>query len=51
YAYKLEGFNNDWVYCDARFPYANFTKIPHGNWVFNVKCTNSEGNWSNQITT
>jgi len=50
YAYKLEGFNSDWVYTDARYPYANFNKIPHGNHTFKVKCTNSDGNWSNEIT-
>lgn len=44
YAYKLEGFDKDWVYVHKK-RIANYTNIPHGNYVFKIKSTNSEGIW------
>jgi signal transduction histidine kinase/DNA-binding response OmpR family regulator/ligand-binding sensor domain-containing protein len=50
YAYKIEGLNADWSYTDARYPYAQYTRLPPGSWKFMVKCTNSDGNWSKEVT-
>lgn len=44
YAYKLEGFDSDWIYPQEQ-RIANYTNIPHGDYVFRVKSTNSEGIW------
>jgi len=44
YAYKLDGFENDWNYVhDQRV--ATYTNLPKGKYVFRVKSTNSEGVW------
>jgi len=50
YAYKLTGINNNWVTVDASYPYANFTKVKYGSYRFLVKCTNSDGVWSENET-
>ncbi|HET9569870.1 MAG TPA: two-component regulator propeller domain-containing protein [Bacteroidales bacterium] len=48
YAYKLEGFEENWnTLQKARV--ATYTSVPHGNYTLLVKCTNSDGVWSNQI--
>lgn len=44
YAYKLDGFDQDWVYAQKQ-RIANYTNIPKGEYVFRVKSTNSEGAW------
>ncbi|RXK86081.1 hybrid sensor histidine kinase/response regulator transcription factor [Filimonas effusa] len=43
YAYKLEGFDEDWVISQQRI--ANYTNIPPGDYIFKVKSTNSSGTW------
>jgi ligand-binding sensor domain-containing protein/signal transduction histidine kinase len=45
YAYKLEGFDRDWIYCGAR-RYASYTNLDPGNYVFRVKGSNSDGVWN-----
>jgi streptogramin lyase len=47
YAYKLEGFNRDWI--TTTTPYASYTNVPDGNYVFKVKTTNHEGEWSEPL--
>ena len=49
YAYKLEGFDNDWVYSNNR-RYATYTNLDGGHYVFKVKATNSDGIWNEQAT-
>lgn len=45
YAYKLEGFNQDWIYCgDQRI--ATFTNLDPGEYVFRVKGANNDGVWN-----
>ena len=44
YAYKLEGFDNDWIYSQKQ-RVANYTNIPKGEYIFRVKSTNSDGVW------
>ncbi len=44
YAYKLEGFDDDWNYVHQQ-RIANYTNLPKGKYVFRVKSTNSEGIW------
>jgi signal transduction histidine kinase/ligand-binding sensor domain-containing protein/DNA-binding response OmpR family regulator len=44
YAYKLEGFDKDWIYPQKQ-RIANYTNIPKGKYIFHVKSTNHEGIW------
>lgn len=45
YAYKLEGFDQDWIYCDTR-RFANYTNLNGGQYTFRVKGTNNDGVWN-----
>ncbi len=51
YAYRLRGFNDKWIYIDAKLRRATFTNIPNGEYIFEVKGTNSDGVWSKTPTT
>ncbi|MCS7005694.1 MAG: SpoIIE family protein phosphatase [Cytophagales bacterium] len=46
YAYKLDGFDKDWIYTTADKRFANYTNVSPGEYVFMVKATNSDGIWS-----
>lgn len=48
FAYKLEGWDADWVQAGTR-RYAGYTNLNGGNYVFKVKVANSEGVWSEPI--
>lgn len=45
YAYKLEGFDKDWIYSQNQRT-ANYTNLSKGEYIFRVKSTNSDGVWS-----
>ncbi|MFZ6029500.1 MAG: two-component regulator propeller domain-containing protein [Chloroflexota bacterium] len=45
YAYKLEGFDLDWVDAGSR-RYASYTNLPGGEYTFRVKAANSDGVWN-----
>lgn len=45
YAYKLEGFDKDWVYSGSRH-YVGYTNIDPGRYTFRVKGTNNDGVWN-----
>jgi ligand-binding sensor domain-containing protein/signal transduction histidine kinase len=45
YAYKLEGFDPDWVYCGTR-RYAIYTNLDGGKYTFRVKGSNNDGVWN-----
>jgi signal transduction histidine kinase len=50
YAYRLEGFRDEWEYVkDRRF--ATYTNLPAGDYVFRVKGTNDNGVWNEQGAT
>jgi len=44
YAYKMEGFDENWIYSGTR-RYASYTNLDPGNFTFKVKGTNSDGKW------
>lgn len=46
YAYRLKGFQNNWIYTNANQRTATFTNIDPGTYVFQVKGTNADGIWS-----
>lgn len=45
YAYKLEGFDQDWIQAGNR-RFVSYTNIPGGQYVFRVKASNSDGVWN-----
>jgi signal transduction histidine kinase/ligand-binding sensor domain-containing protein len=45
YAYKMEGFDEDWIYCRLR-RYASYTNLDPGKYVFRVKGSNDDGVWN-----
>jgi signal transduction histidine kinase/ligand-binding sensor domain-containing protein/AraC-like DNA-binding protein len=45
YAYKLENFNNDWIY-SGTVRTATFTNLSPGEYVFRVKGSNNDGIWN-----
>ncbi|WP_422359220.1 hybrid sensor histidine kinase/response regulator transcription factor [Reichenbachiella sp.] len=48
FAYKLEPFNEDWIYTDYKDRKAVFTRIPAGSYTFSVKASNDDGHWNEQ---
>ncbi len=50
YAYRLDGFDTDWIEVDAKRRYANYTNLSAGKYEFQVRCINADGGWSDQIT-
>jgi signal transduction histidine kinase/ligand-binding sensor domain-containing protein/DNA-binding response OmpR family regulator len=49
YAYKLEGFDKDWVYCGNR-QYASYTNLGGGTYEFRVIGSNDDGLWNKKGT-
>jgi signal transduction histidine kinase len=45
YAYRMEGFDRDWVYCGTRRE-ARYTNLDPGTYVFRVKAANNDGVWN-----
>lgn len=50
YAYKLEGFDDDWVYA-GNMRNATYTNFDHGDYIFRVRASNSDGVWNDQGAT
>lgn len=46
YAYRLIGYNENWVYPPPGQRSANFANLPAGDYTFMVKADNGEGKWS-----
>jgi len=46
YAYKLEGFDNEWIKTSAERRFATYTNLDGGKYTFKVKCSNSSGIWN-----
>ena len=47
YAYKLEGFDDDWRYCEDQ-NFANYTNLDGGEYTFRVKGSNNDGVWNEE---
>ena len=45
YAYKLDGWDVDWITTDARKRWATYTNIPSGEYRFRVKAGNKDNYW------
>lgn len=48
YAYRLKGFNDNWI-DNGHNRTASFYALPAGDYILEVKATNSEGVWSDNI--
>lgn len=48
YAYRLKGFDEKWNYVGNQRT-ATYTNLPNGNYVFEVRSTNADGVWCNNI--
>ncbi|MDO9268189.1 MAG: response regulator [Methylobacter sp.] len=46
YAYKLEGFDQDWVETDSSHRIAMYTNLDPGKYLFRVKASNNNGVWN-----
>jgi signal transduction histidine kinase/ligand-binding sensor domain-containing protein/DNA-binding response OmpR family regulator len=51
YAYRLVGYNQDWVRPAPGQRTASFANLPAGQYVLQVKASNGEGGWSKQLAT
>ncbi|MEW6370555.1 MAG: two-component regulator propeller domain-containing protein [Pseudomonadota bacterium] len=46
FAYKLDGFDQQWVNADAGKRFATYTNLDPGQYVFRVRAANKDGVWS-----
>jgi diguanylate cyclase (GGDEF)-like protein len=46
YAYRLEGYDRDWIDVDALHRVATYTHLPPGDYALDVRATNRVGVWS-----
>jgi ligand-binding sensor domain-containing protein/signal transduction histidine kinase len=51
YAYRLVGFDPDWIETDATKRTATFTNLSPGDYTFEVKAANKNGVWSTEPRT
>jgi signal transduction histidine kinase/ligand-binding sensor domain-containing protein len=51
YAYKLEGFDKDWINTSANRRFVTYTNLDGGTYVFKVKSSNSCGVWNEHVKT
>jgi signal transduction histidine kinase/ligand-binding sensor domain-containing protein/DNA-binding response OmpR family regulator len=49
YAYRLAGFDEEWRFTDASRRYVSYTNLPSGTYNFQVKATNNDGVWGEQL--
>ncbi len=49
FAYRLDGYDNDWVYPGHR-RFASYTNLDPGEYLLQVKACNNDGIWSDQDT-
>lgn len=49
YAYMMEGFDKDWVYCGTNRK-ATYTNLDPGEYTFRVKGSNNDGVWNEEGT-
>ncbi|MGB0385232.1 MAG: two-component regulator propeller domain-containing protein [Ardenticatenaceae bacterium] len=50
YAYKLEGFDENWVEVNSNQRFATYTNLPSGDYVFRLKGSNNHAIWNETDT-
>lgn len=48
YAYRLLGFDNDWIYVGNKRT-ATYTNLDAGNYIFEVKASNNDSVWNEEV--
>ncbi|MGB8951164.1 MAG: two-component regulator propeller domain-containing protein [Candidatus Aminicenantales bacterium] len=48
YAYKMEGFDKDWIHTSASQRYASYTNLDPGEYTFKVIASNNDGIWNKE---
>ena len=48
YAYKMEGFNEEWIYADADKRFAPFANLTPGKYIFKVIGSNNDDIWNEE---
>ena len=51
FRYKLEGYDKDWIYTDAKQRVASYTNLPYRSYEFKVQAANYDGIWSQETKT
>lgn len=51
YAYKLKGFNDNWVLSNGETHRATYTNLDPGEYTFMVKNSNNDDVWNEKVTT
>jgi signal transduction histidine kinase/ligand-binding sensor domain-containing protein len=51
YAYRLEGYDPDWIETDSAHRSASYSNLPPGEYLFQVRGSNRLGQWSSQALT
>lgn len=49
FAYKLEGFDKDWIYTASNKRFATYTNLEFGNYTLKVKASNNDGIWESGV--
>ncbi len=49
YAYRLQGFDTDWIATDASVRLANYTNLPPGDYTLELRGSNRDGRWSQPL--
>src|SRR5574344_352546 len=49
FAYKLEGYDKDWIYVNDGSHTANYSNLPSGTYTFLLKSTDPRGAWNKNI--
>lgn len=50
YAFKLDGFNENWIITDGALHKATYTNLDPGKYIFRVKASNNDGVWGRKET-
>ncbi|GEM_PF-788603 len=48
YAYKLEGFDEDWIHTDFRNREITYMNLPADTYIFRIKGANNDGVWNHK---
>jgi signal transduction histidine kinase/ligand-binding sensor domain-containing protein/CheY-like chemotaxis protein len=51
FAYRLAGFDQDWIGVDASKRFATYTNLDPGSYTFQVRAANKDGVWSDAAAT
>lgn len=49
YKYRLEGFDEDWIYTDAQNRKASYSNLDYGDYIFKVAGSVGDGIWSDEV--